>query len=147
MDNIEVKEVSIEEAFKVHQNVLEFQEEPISKEYLEERYKNLPHLIIVAYLNHMPVGYIIAYDKYKDKSLYCWMAGVDNKYRRIGVLTYLMDYQTSWAKKHGYNKIKIKTRNVRREMISFLVKNNFNFTSVEQKEFIIDNRINLEKNI
>lgn len=30
-------------------------------------------------------------------------------------------------------------------MLSFLVKNGFNFTEVEKKENIIENRINLEK--
>ncbi len=56
-----------------------------------------------------------------------------------------MQYQIDWAKRQGYSKLKIKTRNARREMLSFLVKNGFNFTEVEKKENIIENRINLEK--
>ena len=75
------------------------------------------------------------------------MAGVDNNYRRLGALTALMNYQMNWAKKKGYNKLKIRTRNNRREMLSFLVKNGFNFVSVEQRDNITENRINLEHDL
>lgn len=143
---IEIKEVGIEEAIKVHSNVLEFDNLNPKKEYFENRYKNRNKVIIVAYYKNIPIGYIIGYDKFEDKkSFYCWMAGVDNNYRRMGALKALMEYQINWAKSYGYTKLKIKTRNNRREMLSFLVKNDFYFTSVEEKENIEDNRINLEK--
>lgn len=73
------------------------------------------------------------------------MAGVNNNYRRLGALKALMNYQIKWARDKGYKKLKIKTRNNRREMLSFLVKADFYFTSVEPKERIQDYRINLEK--
>ena len=105
-------------------------------------------MIIVAYYNDAPIGYIIGYDKFEDdESFYCWMAGVDINYRRLGALKALMNYQIKWAKEKGYKKLKIKTRNNRREMLNFLVKNDFNFISVEEKENIRENRINLEKDI
>lgn len=143
---ITVKESSIEEAIKVHKKVIEFTETDGSKEYFENRYKDYEKLIIVAYYNENPIGYIIGYDKFKDnkESFYCWMAGVDYEYRRLGVLTELMKYQMNWAKEHKYKKLKIKTRNSRREMLNFLVKTGFNFTSVEENENILENRINLE---
>ncbi len=47
-----------------------------------------------------------------------------------------MEYQINWAKSKGYNTLKIKTRNNRREMLSFLVKNGFYFISIEPKENI-----------
>ena len=35
-------------------------------------------------------------NKFQDnKSFYCWMTGVDVNYRRLGILTKLMDYQTN----------------------------------------------------
>lgn len=145
---IEVREVSIEEVLKVHKNVIEFDEMPPKKEVFEDRYKGKQNLIIIAYYNDFPIGYIIGYDRFEDnESFYCWMAGVDVNYRRLGALKALMDYQIKWAKEKGYKKLKIKTRNNRREMLSFLVKNDFNFTSVEEKENIRENRINLEKAI
>lgn len=145
---LEVREVEIEEAIEVHKNVLEFDDLNPKKDFFENRYKDKQKLIIVSYYNNIPIGYIVGYNKYEDdESFYCWMAGVDINYRRLGALTALMKYQIEWAKSKGYKKLKIKTRNNRREMLSFLVKNNFYFTSVEPQENIEDYRINLEKNI
>lgn len=145
---IEIKEVDIKEAIKVHKNIKEFNETKPEKEYFENRYKDREKLIIVAYYNNVPAGYIIGYDKFQDgKNFYCWMAGVDSKFRKLGILTKLMQYQENWAKQKGYSILKIKTRNNRREMLSFLVKHNFNFLSVEKRDNIQDNRINLQKEI
>ena len=145
---IEIKEVDIKEAIKVHKNIKEFNETKPEKEYFENRYRDREKLIIVAYYNNVPAGYIIGYDKFQDgKNFYCWMAGVDSKFRKLGILTKMMQYQENWAKQKKYNIIKIKTRNNRREMLSFLVKHNFNFLSVEKRDNIQDNRINLQKEI
>ena len=146
-NNIVVKEVSIEEAVKVNRNVIEFDGKDTTKEDFEKRYVGKDNLIIVAYYKNIPIGYIIGYDRDNDGSFYCWMAGVDNNYRRLGALTTLMNYQMNWAKNKGYNKLKIRTRNNRREMLSFLVKNGFNFVSVEQRDDITENRINLEHSL
>ena len=146
-NNIIVKEVSIEEAVKVNRNVIEFDGKDTTKEDFEKRYVGKDNLIIVAYYKNIPIGYIIGYDRDNDGSFYCWMAGVDNNYRRLGALTTLMNYQMNWAKNKGYNKLKIRTRNNRREMLSFLVKNDFNFVSVEQRDDITENRINLEHSL
>lgn len=146
-NNIIVKEVSIEEAVKVNRNVIEFDGKDTTKEDFEKRYVGKDNLIIVAYYKNIPIGYIIGYDRDNDGSFYCWMAGVDNNYRRLGALTTLMNYQMNWAKNKGYNKLKIRTRNNRREMLGFLVKNGFNFVSVEQRDNITENRINLEHDL
>lgn len=145
-NNIIVREVRIEEAIEVHKNVSEFDEAEPTIEYFENRYKDSDHLIIVAYIDDKPIGYIIGYDKFKDNknSFYCWMAGVDDRYRRKGALKALMRYQMDWAKNRGYNTLKIKTRNNRREMLNFLVKNNWLFTSIDSQDDIEENRINLE---
>lgn len=84
-------------------------------------------------------------DKNKDKSFYCWMAGVNPLYRRLGLLNNMMQYLGDWAKNNGYNKITIKTRNNRREMLAYLVKAGFNFVEVQPQLSIKDNRILLEK--
>ena len=146
-NNIVVREVPIDEAVKVNRNVIEFDGKDTKAEDFERRYQDKDKLIIVAYYENVPIGYIIGYDRDNDGSFYCWMAGVDNNYRRLGALTSLMNYQMNWAKKKGYNKLKIRTRNNRREMLSFLVKNGFNFVSVENKEDITENRINLEHDL
>jgi ribosomal protein S18 acetylase RimI-like enzyme len=145
-EEIIIKEVPIEEATRVNAKIVEFGG-PYGKDYFEKRYEGKDKLILVAYADGQPAGYIVAYDKFGDGSLYCWMAGVDPAFRRMGILRAMMDHQDSWAKKKGYKKIKIKTRNNRREMLAYLVKHGFLFTEVQVKSDIRDNRILLEKEI
>jgi len=106
--NITIKEVPIEEAVKVNATIVEF-DAAYQKDYFEDRYKDKEKLIIVAYVDNQPAGYIVGYDKFEDGSFYCWMAGVNPKFRRLGLLKALVDYEDKWAKEKGYNKIKIKT--------------------------------------
>ena len=75
------------------------------------------------------------------------MAGVNPQFRRKGVLKALMGYFENWAKEKHYSKISIKTRNGRREILSYLIKYGFNFTEVEKYLNVCDNRIYLEKGI
>lgn len=126
-----IKEANIEEAVKVHNKVLEFDDNNITKDYFKNRYDGKNQVIIIAYLNNISIGYIIGYNKFNDGSYYCWMAGVDNNYRKQGSLTKMMNYLFNWSKNNNYKNIKIKTRNNRREMLNFLVKNDFNITGVE----------------
>jgi GNAT superfamily N-acetyltransferase len=142
-----VKEVLLSEILKVHVQINEFAETPPDKEYFENRYKGKNPLLICAYFGKLPIGYMVGYDKFADKSYYCWMAGVILEYRNQGALTAMMNYLFAWAKRKKYKTIKIKTRNDKRDMLKFLVKNGFNFTNVEPRENIKDNRIELEKTI
>ena len=140
-----VKEASVKEAAQVNRTIPEFRSH--SEEYFETRIRKREYLIIVASLDDMPAGYLIGYDRYDDGSFYCWMAGVNPAFRRKGTFTALMDYQEKWAKTRGYEKIKIKTRNSLREMLSYLVKHGFFFTEVVQYHNREDSRILLEKDI
>ncbi len=146
MAKIMVKEVPIEEAMKVDRKIAEFGGQ-CSKAFFERRYEGKERLILLATLDGKGAGYMISYDRYGDGSLYCWLAGVDPEFRRRGILTAMMEYQESWARKRGYEKIKIKTKNSRREMLSYLVKCGFNFIEVAKKPKIEENRIILEKSI
>ncbi|MFA5994583.1 MAG: GNAT family N-acetyltransferase [Parcubacteria group bacterium] len=142
--DIEIKEGSIDDAVKVNATIIEFGE-PYDKAYFEDRYGGKERLILVAYMDNQPAGYMLSYDKNNDGSFYCWMAGVDPNFRRLGILNSLMGYLNDWAKKKGYKKITIKTRNNRREMLAFLVKDGFRFIEVQSQLFIGDNRIILER--
>lgn len=144
MSNVEVREVPIEVIVEVNKTITEF-DEAYSANHFQNRYNRRPHLLIVGYVDDQPAGYVVGYDRDKDGSFYCWMAGVNPAYRRRGVLGALMQYQDDWAKQHGYTFIKIKTRNARREMLANLVKQGYLFTGVEAYPKAIDNRISLEK--
>ena len=144
---IVVKEVLIKDIVGVHKKIPEFRETPAEKLIGPDRYKNTKTLFLVAYIGSEAVGYMAAYDRFRDKSFYCWMTGVIPTHRQFGVLTAMMNYLFKWAKLNGFTKIKIKSRNERREMLSFLVKRGFFFTSVEPRDNIKDNRISLERSI
>lgn len=144
---ITVKEEKIEIVLGVHSHIPEFIATKPDKMYFEDRYRGKKKIILCAYQEEIPVGYLIAYDKYKDSSFYCWMAGVIPEYRNNGALTALMEHLFLYARENGYTKIKIRTRNNRRNMLRFLVKNGFDFTEVEKKENRQENRINLEKDV
>jgi len=146
MKSVIVKEATIEEAVEVNARIPEF-DKVYDQEYFIERIRDKDKLILVAYFNEEPAGYMVGYDKFQDGSFYCWMAGVNPKFRRQGVLKKLMDHGIEWAKGNAYNKIKVKTRNNRREMLAFLVKRGFMFTGVEKQPNIEDYRITLEKEI
>lgn len=141
-----IKQAPIEDVVLVNSTIVEF-DMPFGKEYFEERYEAKENLITVAYITNKPVGYIVWYQRDNDKSFYCWMAGVNSDYRRLGILKKLMDYGFEWAKEKGYRKIKIKTRNNRREMLAYLVSYGFLFTNIVQYPKIGDNRVELEKAI
>ena len=139
---ISVREGNLDEVLKVHQNIIEFDEKYPSEDFFLDRYKNSEHVIIVAYCRDIPIGYIIGY-KIDDNVFYCWLAGVDVNYRRGGALTLMFDYLKKWCVERKYKKISIKTRNKYRNMLLYLVNNNWNFESVEKKDNVLEYRINL----
>ncbi len=143
---ITIQEAPITEAIKVNNTITEFKVF-YTKEEFEKRYENKETLILVAYIDSEPAGYLVGYNKFNDKSFYCWMAGVNPIHREKGVLKALMDYQEKWAREKGYTSIKIKTQNKHRRMLLYLVKYGFSFTGAEGFPSIEDNRIFLEKKL
>ena len=75
------------------------------------------------------------------------MAGVKSQYRRKGLLTELTKYQEQWAKEKGYNRIKTRTRNDRREMLIYLIKTGFNICNVVPTDLVKNRKILLEKDL
>ena len=141
---IEIKETSLEEALEVHDKISEFINPKYTTEYFEMRLKDKEALIIISFFQGQRAGYMISYDRYGDKSIYCWMAGVISEFRRIGILKAMMDYLEKWAREKGYNKIKIKTRVSRKEMQGYLKKYGFVFMKKEEEK---DDRLFFEKEI
>jgi len=147
--HLEVKEVPIEEAVKVNATITEFIEagKPYPQTYFTQRYEGKKHLILVAYVDQEPAGYVVSYQRYEEDAFYCWMAGVDPQHRKKGVLKAMMDYQETWARQNNYKKIKIKTRNNIKAMLHYLVKYDFKFTEVIKKGHKEDWRIFAEKEL
>jgi GNAT superfamily N-acetyltransferase len=144
---MEIVEAKLDDVLTVHTQIPEFFEPQVNKDWFATRLENTRHLILCAYSKNKPIGYLIAYDRYGDNSFYCWMTAVIPDYRENGVLTAMMKYLFAFARQKSYSKIKIKTRNDKREMLTYLTKFGFNFTLVEPRENIKDNRVYLEKSL
>ncbi len=148
MSAVVVRETSLEDVFAVHERVPEFQVHfPYDLNVFHERTKQKKTVALIAEVEGEPAGYVVAYDRDGDGTFYCWMAGVDPSFRRMGVLLSLMTYLEEWSKREGYTSLRIKTRNHRREMLAFLVKHGFHFVAIEPHEQAADNRILLEKTL
>lgn len=146
MKDIVIKEVSLEEALKVFPKIKEWDRaEAGTIEYCNKRIGNSKHIILATYVDNENVGYLIGYDK--NNSFYCWVAAVDENYRRMGILTQMMNIFENRAKQLGYSKVTLKTLNNKREMLSYLVKNKWNFTDIIKNKNVIHNEIIAEKNI
>lgn len=146
MSLINIREGLLEEIVELRSKIPEF-DLPFDKAYFENRYNDKEKLLLIAEQETANVGFIVAYDRDNDGSLYCWMAGVLPEYRNQGTFGLLMKFMNKWAKEKGYKRIKVKTHNKFREMLTYLVKNQFNFTLVETSQNILDNSIHVEKEL
>ncbi len=146
LKNFIVKEVSLEEALKVFPKIEEWtRPEAGTVEHCKNRIGNSKYLILGAYVNEEIIGYLIAYEK--NDSFYCWVVAVDKRYRKMGILTEMMTIFENYAKKIGYDRVTLKTLNNKREMLSYLIKNNWNILDIIKKEDIFLNEILVEKRI
>jgi len=143
-NNVRIRRASIEDVFVVNNGVPEFCE---SLEKYSARLEGNDPLMAVALVSDDDAGFLVSYDRYGDGSLYCWMVGVKPKFRRKGVLSALMGYQDWWASSRSYSKIRIKTRNSRRAMLAYLVREGYLITGVDVRPDPEDNRIHLEKSV
>ena len=144
---IVIRQAPVQTVFDVHMKIPEFKEAGYDLDVFEDRLKGKKHHLSVGFVDEIPAGYMVSYERWEDGSIYCWLAGVAPAFRRCGVMTRLMAALGKWAKEKGYKKITIKTRNNRREMLVFLVKNGFNFTHIQPKGRIEESRIMLEKSL
>lgn len=142
-----IKPATLAEAYQLHLQIPEFKEQMALSKFEEELATTDKVQILIAHLNDKPIGYMISYDRFKDGSIYCWMTGVLPEGRGQGALTAMMNELIDWAKAKGFTEIKIKTRNALREMLSFLVKNNFNFYQIDQQADLRENRLLLSRQI
>lgn len=144
MNKIVVKETELREALRVFPKIVEFdRKEAGTVEYCENKIGNNKNLILTAYVNDDIAGYLIAYEK--NNSFYCWCVAVSLQYRRLGILTSMMQKYEDFARTNKISKLTIKTVNDKRQMLSYLVKNNWNFTEVIENSEVIKNEIRLEK--
>ena len=145
MTNPTLRPASFEEIAAIHNRIPEFT--PETPAFFAGRCENRKTLALAAFLNGEPAGYAVCYDRYEDGSLYCWMAGVLPDFRKNGVYSALAAAREAWAIENGFTALTIKTRNNRREMLRWLVNNNFDFIKVDKHDPLADSRIYLVKEL
>lgn len=146
MDKITIKQGTIEEVVELSIQIPEFNK-PYSCEEYHRRLGGIPHLTAIACIGNKAVGFKVGYERENDGSFYSWMGGILPDFRRRGVASKLADYQEKWARKQGYTKISMKTRNRLKPMLYFALSNGFNITKVDKARSVEENRIHLEKQL
>ena len=118
---------------------------PPTIDEIRARVKDVPHLILTAHEEVVPVGFKIGYER--DGRFYSWLGGVDGRFRQQGIASHLADYQEQWARKQGYKTIRMKTRNRFPQMLLMATQRGFRITSLHPRDEIGEHRIVLEKSL
>ena len=132
MESFHIREGNLYDAVMVSANIPEFDDIYEIPKY-SKRLNSAVHLILTAYDDHIPIAFKIGYDRYSDGSFYSWMGGVLPNYRRKGIANYLADHQETWAKKKGYNSIKLQTRSKHNAMLVLAINRGFQITNRNEK--------------
>ena len=137
-----------DDAFAVHRQLPEFQVDVGTRDSLIERINNVTQpLILVAYVNNQPVGYLMGYERYS--AFYIWLAGVLPVARRQGLLAQLIARVEQWAlaSNNNYRSLVIKTRNSFKSMLVFLVGHDFKLIELDKRDSVDTHRLVLEKQL
>ncbi|WP_194774268.1 GNAT family N-acetyltransferase [Pararhodonellum marinum] len=145
-DKITIRKGSIEEAVSLSQQVPEFFQ-PYSEKIYEERLRGKPHLILIAEIEGVAVGFKVGYQKDDQEIFYSWMGGVLATHRRKGIATLLANEQETWAYLQGYKKVQFKTRNYLTKMIHFGLNRGFMIKELFKRDKIENYRILMEKDL
>jgi GNAT superfamily N-acetyltransferase len=127
-----VEPASLAEALAVLSEVPEFGAQDIARQVPEHPGAGAGTVLVAFSASGVPVGAVIAYDRYHDGSLYAWLAGVVPAARRQGALTALMAGLELQAEAAGYAAIRLSTRNRFRAMLAYLVRDGYIFLDVDQ---------------
>ncbi|MEL7121052.1 MAG: GNAT family N-acetyltransferase [Bacteroidota bacterium] len=143
-DNIQIKQVSIEEAFSFSLLIPEFKVSYPLSEY-NKRLSGVRSLLLGAYIDNQAAGFKIGYER--EDYFYSWMGGVVPQYRKMGVASQLAMHQEAWAHEQGFEAVVFKTRNHLTQMLLFALSNGFQIIDIQKKEQIADYRILLQKHL
>ncbi|RYG60499.1 MAG: N-acetyltransferase [Alphaproteobacteria bacterium] len=137
-----IRDASLSEIMKAHALVPEFGEG--GDVDFAGRLSGTTSLSIIGLAGDAVAGYAVCYLK-DNCTAYIWMVGTLPDYRRQGVYQQLFTHIHAWAVGQGATRLVLKTRNNKRHMLAWLVKNDFLFTEIEPQDDISQNRILTEK--
>ncbi len=139
---IKIEEGTLETVVAISQKIPEFHH-PHGLDVYESRLKNVPNIVLVAYVDNIPAGFKVGYER--DSYFYSWMGAILPAYRRLGLAKQLAEKQETWAKTNGYPHVTFKTRNRLKPMLLFAISRGFDIIEIQPKETIEEYRIILRK--
>ena len=126
----------------ISQQIPEFNN-PHNLSIYQQRLTDVPHLVLVAYVDNVPAGFKVGYER--DGYFYSWMGAILPAYRRLGLARKLAEKQEVWAKAKGYPHITFKTRNRLKPMLLFAIGRGFDIIDIQPKATVDEYRIILRK--
>ena len=141
---IKIQEDSLETVVVISKEIPEFHN-PHELVTYQERLKNVPSITLVAYVDGVPAGFKVGYER--DGYFYSWMGAILPAYRRLGIARQLAEQQEAWAKEKGYPHVTFKTRNRLKPMLLFALSRGFDIIEIQPKATIAEYRIILRKKL
>ncbi|RYU68733.1 N-acetyltransferase [Aliivibrio finisterrensis] len=128
---IEVRKGTIDDVVEVDAQIPEFDGRN-TKDKLEQRLSDIPHLILIATHNGQPVAYKMGYEL-SSLEFYSWLGGVVPTARKKGIATQLRLAQESWAHEKGYKAISVKSMNRYPPMLQLLISSGYHISGYEEE--------------
>ncbi|WP_163392400.1 GNAT family N-acetyltransferase [Enterovibrio norvegicus] len=82
-----------------------------------------------------------------DDCFYSWIGGVTKQGRRRGIAQGLLHAQERWVANHGYQTIRVKSRNCYAGMLCLLLNNHYHIEHLEKKDELAQYRLHFVKKI
>jgi len=142
---MKIREGSLSEVVTVVTEIDEFIVKE-NEQSLAQRLEGKRHLILVAEQQGQILGFKIGYELDSD-TFYSWFGGVSPKARNLGLAQKLLDVQESWVMDHGYQQLKVKSRNQFPAMLRLLLRNNYLIENFEPYEPLLESRIHFVKQL
>jgi len=139
---IKIATGTLETVVAISQKIPEFHN-PHNLLTYQQRLKGVPHIILVAYVDDIPAGFKVGYER--AGYFYSWMGAILPTYRRLGLARKLAEKQEIWAKENGYPHVTFKTRNRLKPMLLFAISRGFDIIDIQPKTTIAEYRIILRK--
>ena len=139
---IKIENGKLETVVAISKKIPEFHN-PHQLPTYQQRLNDVPHLILVTYVDNVPAGFKVGYER--DGYFYSWMGAILPAYRRLGLARKLAEKQEAWAKAKGYPHVTFKTRNRLKPMLLFAIGRGFDIIDIQLKATIEEHRIILRK--
>lgn len=120
---------------------------PVDEGFLHRRLQYRHNVLrMVAELDHKPVGFSCSYEL-RPSTFYSWLYAVLPDARRLGVASQLMAAQHAWAKKEGYEMIRLECYNQHRPMLILAIRTGYEIIGLRYDFRTAGNLVIFEKHL